>query len=129
MAEVVLDASALIAFLRLEPGGDAVGPRLPQAVISAVNIAEVGDHYVRKGGDRDTIAAMIGDLKLTIVPADTEAALAVSELYVATRAAGLSLGDRFCLALGRRLDRPVLTADRAWGRIADAVGVRVELIR
>lgn len=46
-----------------------------------------------------------------------------------TDRAGLSLGDRFCLALGRRLRAPVLTADRQWALIADDVGVKVELIR
>lgn len=31
------------------------------------------------------------------------------------RGSGLSLGVRLCLALARRLDVPVLTADLAWG--------------
>lgn len=129
MAEVVLDASAAIAFLRREPGGEAVGRRLSGAAISAVNLAEVSDHYVRNGGKRPTIEAMLADLHLEVIPADAELALDASQLLTATRKVGLSLGDRFCLALGRRLGRPILTADRAWSKIADAVGARVELIR
>lgn len=31
------------------------------------------------------------------------------------RGEGLSLADRLCLALGERLDEPVLTADTTWG--------------
>jgi ribonuclease VapC len=46
-----------------------------------------------------------------------------------TRSAGLSLGDRACLALAVRLGTKALTADRSWSRIARAVGVEVELIR
>lgn len=38
-----------------------------------------------------------------------------------TRDAGLSLGDRACLALARRLDAPVLTADTAWQGVAHRV--------
>ena len=42
---------------------------------------------------------------------------------------GLSLGDRYCLALARREGVPALTAERRWPEIAAAVGVRVEVIR
>ena len=126
---VVLDSSALIALIWGEPGGDKVNPRVDGALISAVNLTEVGDYFLRHGGSLSGLDKALRELPIKVVPAETEAALAASDLYILTRAAGLSLGDRFCLALGRRLGRPVLTADRAWGRIADAVGVRVELIR
>ena len=42
---------------------------------------------------------------------------------------GLSLGDRYCLALARREGVPALTAERRWPEIAMAAGVEVELIR
>ena len=42
---------------------------------------------------------------------------------------GLSLGDRYCLALARREGVPALTAERRWPEIADAAGVTVRLIR
>ena len=41
MADCVLDASAVLARLRAERGGDVVQARAPDAVISAVNYAEV----------------------------------------------------------------------------------------
>ena len=47
----------------------------------------------------------------------------------ATRSAGLSLGDRLCLALAQRNGNGALTADRMWLKVAEAVGVVVELIR
>ena len=40
MAEVVLDASALLALLNQEPGADVVAASLPEAVVSAVNLSE-----------------------------------------------------------------------------------------
>ena len=44
-----------------------------------------------------------------------------------TRALGLSLGDRACLALGLRGGLPVLTADHAWQQLT--LGVVVQVIR
>ena len=97
--------------------------------MTAVNIAEVVDHYARRGALRADAERRIGRLNLLIVDADLVLAFDAAMLLPITRSAGLSLGDRFCLALAKRLDRPVLTADRAWPTIADAVGVRVQLIR
>ena len=54
-------------------------------------------------------------------------ALEAGWLRTVTRAAGLSLGDRACLALARREALPVVTADRAWQQLA--LDVPVELIR
>jgi PIN domain nuclease of toxin-antitoxin system len=46
-----------------------------------------------------------------------------------TDRAGLSLGDRFCLAQARRSGAAALTADRSWRVLAAPLGVEVELIR
>jgi hypothetical protein len=54
-------------------------------------------------------------------------AVSAADLQPATVAAGLSLGDRACLALAQRLNMPVLTADRAWTDIG--LDVVVQLIR
>ncbi len=56
-----------------------------------------------------------------------ELAVEIARLRKATRAAGLSLGDHACLALGRLTARPVLTADRSWAALD--VGVRIMLVR
>jgi PIN domain nuclease of toxin-antitoxin system len=72
---------------------------------------------------------MLDPLPISLVPFDQELAYQVGVLLPLTRATGLSLGDRACLALARRLDVPALTADRAWQAIASQIGVRVEPIR
>ena len=72
---------------------------------------------------------MIAELQLDIRSHDVEAALGAGHLRPATRSAGLSLGDRACLALASALNLPALTADRGWLAVADAVGVQVDLIR
>lgn len=130
MDRVVLDSSAVVALLYDEPGSAVVQARLRGAVICTVNLAEVGDFLVRSGaGQREGMERAIAALDLSIRDPDAALALDVSELLPLTRPAGLSLGDRFCLALAKRLGRPVLTGDRIWREIADAVGVDVELIR
>ena len=48
----------------------------------------------------------------------------VAELRRSDHGLLLSLGDRCCLALGRRLEVPVLTADRAWSAVDAGVEVR-----
>jgi PIN domain nuclease of toxin-antitoxin system len=45
----------------------------------------------------------------------------------ATRQAGLSLGDRMCLALGQRMGAEILTADKSWAKLN--AGVTVTVIR
>ena len=126
---VVLDASAVLAMLREEPGGDKVIPVLRDALICSVNLAEVADHYATQGADRVNLRAFLGKLPVRVVLADTDLAIDAALLKPLTRVAGLSLGDRYCLALGARESLPVLTTDRIWARVADAVGVTIEVIR
>jgi len=125
----VLDASALLALVLGEPGADKVAMALGDAAISAVNLAEVTSQYALRGSAADEIREMMSQFSAYIVPFDEELALAAGALTPVTKPAGLSLGDRACLALALRLGAKALTGDRAWVRVADAVGVEVELIR
>ena len=129
MSRFVLDASALLAMMLEEPGGSRVAQIITEAAISAVNLSEVADYYARLGMPRDMLTAMLADLPFTIVPADADQALDAAMLRPLTQKAGLSLGDRYCLALARQLGCEALTTDRAWLKIAKDVGVRVSLIR
>jgi ribonuclease VapC len=125
----VLDASALLALLLGEPGADKVGKVLADAAMTTINLAEVVGHYARHGASLSDIHAVLDGLPVTYMPPDEALAYDIGMLQLVTAAAGLSLGDRACLALGRRLDAPVLTADRNWTGIAKAAGVAVELLR
>jgi ribonuclease VapC len=126
---VILDASALLAGLNGEPGADRVAAALDSAVVSAVNFAEVAGGLARGGNSAERVRAVLAALACIVIPADEETAIDAGLMRALTDRAGLSLGDRFCLALGRRLRAPVMTADRQWALIADDVGVRVEVIR
>lgn len=127
--EAVLDASALIALLWEEPGAEAVEALLSraQSVVSTVNWTEVLQRYhavgVQAAGKRESIEA----LGVEVRDFSGDDAAVAAELWAPTRAAGLSLADRVCLAMARRLDLPAHTADREWQKID--VGVEVVLIR
>lgn len=130
---IVLDASALLAYLRNEPGADHVRESLPQvAAISAVNWAEVLSKLADYGSDPRHEARQIlefGPLAkvLLVLPLDEPLAREIGHFRPLTRTAGLSLGDRACLALARRLGVPALTADRRWASLK--LGVKVRAIR
>jgi PIN domain nuclease of toxin-antitoxin system len=52
MAAAVLDASALLAMLRAEPGGAKVLAALDGSAISTVNLGEVVGYYARMVSER-----------------------------------------------------------------------------
>jgi ribonuclease VapC len=129
----VLDASALLAYLRDEPGAEAVANAIAAgAAISIVNLAEVLGRAADRGGDPARIVRQMTDRGLlegaiSVEPFTTSDAVEIASLRVSTRELGLSLGDRACLALAHRLDLPALTADTAWSRLD--LGVELRQIR
>ncbi|MDR7304639.1 PIN domain-containing protein [Haloactinomyces albus] len=123
----VLDASALMAWLRDEDGADQVDEHIEGGVIGAVNLSEVAQKISQHGGDGSRAAAEVLGMGLVLTPFAGEDALATAELWPRTHAHGLSLGDRACLALAHRLDRPALTADQAWKTLD--LDVEIQLIR
>lgn len=126
-AQFVLDASALLAAIRAEPGGAAVRARASGSAISAVNLSEVMQVALREGRPVDGASGVLVALGIQIVPLGEPDARRAAELWPGTRRAGLSLADRCCLALAERLGATALTADRAW--LDAGHGVPVELIR
>lgn len=130
----VLDASALLAHLRDEPGAAVVGDAIAEgAAISAVNLAETLSRAADRGADPSELAerltrAGLLDGAVVVEPFTVEDAIDVAHLRPLTRDAGLSLGDRACLALARRLGMPALTADTSWMGI-ERLGVELVQIR
>ncbi len=125
MGSVVVDASAVLAVLRREPGGDEALAHFSDAVISAVNVAEVASVLTDLGMRGEEIRLTVADLGLKVAPFDEEQGLLVGELRALTRGKGLSLGDRACLALAKQRRLPALTADRAWAEVGWTVEVRL----
>ena len=124
----VLDASALLAYLFREPGAEFVGEVLPHALISAVNWTEILQRLCLLEVDTLGIQEDLTALGLEFVPYSTHDAAGAAKLYLATRARGLSLGDRACLAVARNRDMTALTADRAWLELS-LPEIRIDRIR
>ena len=129
MNSVVIDASAVLAALYGEPGSDRVDGVLADALISAVNAAEVISKLTERGMAAELARNALVQTGATIVAFDLDQAAVVGALRPLTRTAGLSLGDRACLALAKRRGLPAMTADAAWVGLAEAVGVEVVMIR
>jgi PIN domain nuclease of toxin-antitoxin system len=123
----VLDASALLALLHGEPGAETVRDAVGRATISSVNWSEVWRRALEGRVSVIGLRADVEALGLEIVPFTVDDAEQAAELGPATRRLGLSLGDRACLALARRLGLPALTADSSW---LDAdLGIDVTAVR
>jgi PIN domain nuclease of toxin-antitoxin system len=127
MAEFVLDASALIAFLRDEPGAEKVTAVLSQSCISAVNLAETLGKMVEYGKPLEAVRFQIERLDIPVIPFGAEEAGIAASFWKATRSVGLSLGDRSCLALAWKLSLPALTTEGDW--LKCDLGVKVLKIR
>lgn len=125
MSEVVLDASALLAFLNQEKGSEIIAQYLDRSAMSSINLSEVIAKLVERNIPEDVIRELFSQLKIDIISVDQEQAVIAGFLRSQTRSAGLSLGDRICLALGLQLNLPVLTTDRAWEKVSLSIEIRI----
>ena len=121
----LLDASAVLAVINEEPGGEIVTDALSGAAISAVNYAEVISKLIDYDLTENEVQEAADSLGIRVIPFDSEAALVSGLMRATTRHKGLSLGDRACLAQGRISGEPVLTTDGAWNGLDLGVEIRV----
>jgi PIN domain nuclease of toxin-antitoxin system len=126
-ADIVADASAVIALLVGDPFTRFDPQHLPGGAISAVNLSEVLARLQEIGMPESDATAAVERLNLRVIPFDESQARATARLRSLTRQPGLSLGDRACLALGETLECSVITADRIWASLD--VGVEIVVIR
>lgn len=126
-SKVVLDASALLCLLNDEPGADQIVDVLTRSVIGTASLAEVVSKLRERGLSLDEVREALGGLHLDVRPLSPAQALIVGDLRPATKALGLSLGDRACLALAIDLQAEMFTTD---GALANAgVGIAITNVR
>lgn len=129
MARTLLDASVLLAVIFEEAGADLVRETLRgEAMMSTVNVGEVAARLHQEGWTAREVAGVVAELRMEIIPFDTETALLSGRYRRQTQPFGLGLGDRACLATAGRLGVPALTADRVWTKL-DLPGVTIRCIR
>jgi len=128
LSEYVLDSSAVLAAIFGEPGQEVTRAATSDSYISSVNLAEVVSKLSDKGYSDENINLTLNSLGVReIVAFSTTTAVESGRLRTTTRSAGLSLGDRACLALAVELGVPALTADRRWAHVRTKA--KVELVR
>ena len=132
MNDVILDASAVLALLQRERGHDVVEALLLSGRvcrICSVNLSEVISKLMDNGLSFSDACAAVRLPNLQIENFDAALAQLAASLRPATKAQGLSLGDRACLALGMIAGpADVYTADAVWKRVSVA-GVTVQVVR
>jgi ribonuclease VapC len=128
MSKVVLDASALLALLNEEPGSELVATLIEEgAAISTVNLSEVVAKLSEAGMPQEAIHEALDPLGMTIVDFNNMFAYKAAWLRLVTKKAGLSFGDRACLALAQQLALPATTTDRVWESLS--IGVTIQTAR
>lgn len=129
MEKVVLDASALLAMLLVERGGDQVEALLIDpnraALMSALNWSEVFDRLLREGYSEQEVDRLLAKPDIEVIDFTVQLARLAAGYRV--KAPSLSLADRACLALAQSRGATAWTADKLWARAK--VNVPIVVIR
>lgn len=124
---MILDASALLAYLQQEQGCLLVEHGLPVAFMSTVNWCEVVQKLHARSIDDKAIGKNLEILGLRFIAFNKQHADTAGELWPMTAPFGLSLGDRACLATGLIEKMPIMTADKIWQNLP--LSLEIQLIR
>lgn len=130
---LLLDASAILALLRREPGAQKVQDALRQrpCSVSSVTLTELEGKLIGRG---EYTAAQIRSAVETVAPLMDELAFdaecrSYATFYYARKSPyDLSLGDAACLGTAEAHQLGVLTAEQNWTKLPD-LPFGVELIR
>jgi ribonuclease VapC len=125
----VLDASAVLAAIFEEPGGDFVFEVLNESSMSVINLSECYATLLDGGMDLAEATAILEALPMRIRTHRDEHARQTGRLRPLTKHLGLSLGDRACLAHALMTDIPVLTSDRRMAEANGLEGLDIRMIR
>ena len=113
----VVDASAVLAAIQDEQGGEYVKKHIDRCVISSVNWSEVLQKLSCSGSDVDKIATSLNALGLRVIAFTEDDGRICASLWARCKSLGLSLADRACLATGLLLKTKIITADRVWKKL------------
>lgn len=125
MNRVVFDASAILAVAFDETGTSVVLEHQPNAIVSAVNHAEVVSKLLRFQMPMKEIAIFLGETFPEVAAFDKRQAEIAGQIHDMHRGAGLSYADCSCLALASQRGIPVLTGDRKWAGLLLSVEKRL----
>jgi PIN domain nuclease of toxin-antitoxin system len=116
-----------MAFLDNEPGSEVVRSLIFHSNVSTVSLAEAYSILAKRGEDGIAVFKEVRFAMGEVVPFTERQAEIAGALRASTQQAGLSLGDRACLALAIDLNGDVYTTDRVWATLN--LPCKVHLIR
>jgi PIN domain nuclease of toxin-antitoxin system len=122
----LLDASALLALLRVERGAEVVEGLFHECAINSANLAEVFTKLIQLGWTAESVREHVVRLKIPVLPITQAEANASADLAPLAWQKGISLGDRLCLATCITHNLIALTAESRW---PDDAGVSIQRIR
>lgn len=127
----VLDTSALLAYIKGEQGSEAVEKIIDKSIMSVINLTEAVIVLGRKNPIKLEYYQMaVNELIIHKYETDTTLMPIASKISVKYREEhNLSLGDCYCLALGKHLGLPVYTGDRPWQGLEQKIGIKIKFIR
>lgn len=120
---VVLDASAVLAWLQQEPGGQEIRGALEGGIITAANWSEVLQKVRRHGGDPLEVGLLLRSLGLDVCDVIRLDGERSADLW--NREDPLSLADRLCLSVAHRLGLPAVTAESRWTELDADIEIRL----
>ena len=123
----MLDASAVLAMMLDEDGGNQVRERLASSQISTVNLSEVVAKLQDGGVPDEVITSSLAELDFDVIAFNQSQAVRAGLMRASTRSNGLSLGDRACLSAAGSCNAVAVTTDRAWGKLD--LDIAVEVLR
>ena len=130
MSACVIDTSAILAYAFKEKGATKVERWIDAgAAVSTLTIQETVSKLCQNAMPMNEVTELVSSLGLEIHHLDLDLAFRAGGMFKVTRSFGLSHGDRACLALGQKMAAPIITADKAWSKVADELGIRVEQFR
>ncbi|MFO1186614.1 MAG: type II toxin-antitoxin system VapC family toxin [Alphaproteobacteria bacterium] len=122
---MVLDSSAILAYLYGEPGADATAAVLGIASASSVNLVEVRAKYRERHGRTDDVEELVETKLIAEIPFDGAQSMEAGRLLSLHRKHNLSLADCACLALTALSREPVMTTDKDWAKLGLSLDIRV----
>jgi PIN domain nuclease of toxin-antitoxin system len=117
----------ILAIVRGEAGEEKALRLSRDAVISAVNVAEVVTKCIEKAYPVEVALQVIQSAGIKTIDFDYDLAVTAGRLQSLAPKGVLSLGDRACIATAIKIGGTAVTADRVWSTLD--LGCKVELIR
>lgn len=125
MSPLVIDASAILAMIFDEAGGDMVADVCEGALMNAVNLDEVLHKVARRRMDPVVVETQLSRLGISVIAFDARQARVSAALHAKLAGTDTSFADRACLSMGLMFDATVLTADATWARLGLDIDIRL----